>query len=61
LNISEIEISGNKTIDTEAVKETVQEQISEKYLWLFPKTTYYIILKVILKTNYWMNLKELKV
>jgi hypothetical protein len=38
LNISEIQIDGNKVIDTEALKTTVEEQISGKYLWLFPKT-----------------------
>jgi cell division septal protein FtsQ len=38
LNISQIEISGNKVVDTEALKGMVQEQITGKYLWLFPKT-----------------------
>jgi hypothetical protein len=38
LNIKNIEITGNKIVDTEAIQTTIQEQISGKYLWLFPKT-----------------------
>jgi len=38
LNISNVEISGNKVIDTEALKGIVEEQMTGKYLWLFPKT-----------------------
>ena len=38
LNINNVEITGNKVIDTEALKTTIQEQMTGKYLWLFPKT-----------------------
>src|SRR3989344_2973930 len=38
LNISEIEILGNKTLDTEIIKSTVQNEIIGNYLWFFPKT-----------------------
>jgi len=38
LNITEVEIGGNRVIDTEALKTTVNQQIARKYLWLFPKT-----------------------
>ena len=38
LNISDIEITGNKIVNTDAIKATVQEQIGGKYLGLFPKT-----------------------
>ncbi len=38
LNISEVEISGNKVIDTEIIKSEIEKQISGKYFWLFPKT-----------------------
>jgi len=38
LNISKVEIIGNKVLDTEAIKKAVEEQITGKYLWLFPKT-----------------------
>lgn len=38
LNISKVEVEGNKVIDTSAVQSIVQDQIAGKYLWLFPKT-----------------------
>jgi hypothetical protein len=38
LNISQVEISGNKVIDTSAIESIVKDQIAGKYLWLFPKT-----------------------
>jgi hypothetical protein len=38
LNITGIQISGNKVVDTETLRATVESQIAGKYLWLFPKT-----------------------
>lgn len=38
LNIREIEIIGNKMLDTEAIREVVARQIAGEYIWLFPKT-----------------------
>jgi hypothetical protein len=38
LNISDVEISGNSVLETEALQNVVKEQIAGKYLWLFPKT-----------------------
>lgn len=38
LNINDIEISGNKVVDTEAIKTIVKQQLAGKYLGLFPKT-----------------------
>jgi len=38
LNIAEVQIVGNKIVDTEAIRTIVDEQITGKYLWLFPKT-----------------------
>jgi cell division septal protein FtsQ len=38
LNINNIEISGNKVVDTEAIKTIVKQQLAGKYLWFFPKT-----------------------
>ena len=37
LNIKEIVINGNKIVDMQMVQDTVNEKISGKYLWLFPK------------------------
>jgi hypothetical protein len=38
LNIVEIQIDGNKTVDTEILKTTIERELAGKYLWLFPKT-----------------------
>ena len=38
LNITEIQIEGNKIVETEILKKTVEEQTAGKYFWLFPKT-----------------------
>jgi hypothetical protein len=38
LNINEIQIIGNKIVETEAIKTVVEQQITGKYLWFFPKT-----------------------
>jgi cell division septal protein FtsQ len=38
LNISQVQISGNQVLDAEEIKSVVQEQLTGKYLWLFPKT-----------------------
>jgi len=38
LNIAEVQIVGNKIVDTEAIKTVVKQQVAGKYLWLFPKT-----------------------
>lgn len=38
LNIKEIQISGNKVIETATLQASAQELIAGKYLWLFPKT-----------------------
>jgi cell division septal protein FtsQ len=38
LNINEIQIVGNKTVDAEAIKTVVKQQVAGKYLWFFPKT-----------------------
>jgi hypothetical protein len=38
LNINNIEITGNQVVDTNDIKQAIQEEMSGKYLWLFPKT-----------------------
>ncbi len=38
LNISEVQVSGNQVLDSDTIKTVTQEQLSGKYLWLFPKT-----------------------
>ena len=41
-NISEVQILGNKIIETKAIEQTVQENLSGYYLWVFPKTNFII-------------------
>ncbi len=38
LNISKIEVIGNKVIDAESIQSIAEEKLSGKYLWLIPKT-----------------------
>ena len=38
LNISGIEIVGNKLVETEIVKEIVEQELMGNYFWIFPKT-----------------------
>lgn len=37
LNISEIEVVGNKVVDTEIIKAVVEKELTGNYLWFFPK------------------------
>lgn len=38
LNINSVEVKGNKVVDAADIKSVVDQTISGKYLWLFPKT-----------------------
>lgn len=60
LNISEVEISGNKVIDTEAIKEAVDRELYSKYLWLFPKTNLFLYPKTKIKNKLAEQFKRLK-
>ncbi|MBI2630972.1 hypothetical protein HYW73_02005 [Candidatus Nomurabacteria bacterium] len=51
LNISQVEISGNKIIDTNEIKYVVDEQIAGKYLRLFPKSNVLYYSKSAIKTG----------
>ncbi|MFA5937215.1 MAG: hypothetical protein WC822_05070 [Candidatus Paceibacterota bacterium] len=42
LNINNIEITGNKIIETKLIEETVREQIAGNYFYFFPKTNFII-------------------
>lgn len=59
LNISQVEISGNKVIDTSAIDSVIREEISGKYLWLFPKTNVLIYPKSKIKTALENNFSRL--
>ncbi|MFA5778457.1 MAG: hypothetical protein WC870_03170 [Candidatus Paceibacterota bacterium] len=60
LNITEIQISGNKILETEILQTTVEQQISNKYLWLFPKTNILIYPKNAVKEELKEKFKRLK-
>jgi hypothetical protein len=60
LNISEIKISGNKTVETDLLLETIKGEIAGKYLWLFPKTNILIYPQNTIKTTLEDNFKRLK-
>ena len=42
LNINNIQISGNKVVETKIIEEIVKEKISGYYFWFFPKTNFLI-------------------
>jgi len=42
LNINNIQITGNKVIETKMIEEAVKEKIAGNYLWVFPKTNFII-------------------
>lgn len=60
LNISEIKISGNKTVETDLLLETIKGEVAGKYLWLFPKTNVLIYPQNTIKATLENNFKRLK-
>ena len=40
INITNIQISGNKVIETEAIDSVVKENLTGHYFWFFPKTNF---------------------
>jgi cell division septal protein FtsQ len=60
LNISEIDIVGNKVLDTETLKIAVKEQITGKYLWLFPKTNIFLYPQNTIKNELQNEFKRIK-
>ena len=60
LNVYDVKIVGNETVDGEALKKVVTEEISGKYLWLFPKTNIFIFPKNKIKKALSSKFKRLK-
>lgn len=60
LNIAEVQVQGNKVIDTEAVIEVVNREIAGKYLWLFPKTNILLYPKSKIRTKIADKFKRFK-
>lgn len=59
LNISEIQITGNKVVNTEEIKAVVEEQIAGKYLWLFPKSNIFFYPENNIKHELWNRFKRI--
>ncbi len=59
LNITSVETTGNKVIDSEAITEFINTEIKGKYLWLFPKTNILLYPKNKLQVNLGEKFKRL--
>jgi len=40
ININNIQISGNKIVETKMIEDVVKKDISGNYLWIFPKSNF---------------------
>ena len=60
LNISAIEILGNKTLDATVVKSIVQNEIIGNYLWFFPKTNIFFYPKDNIKKDLFNQFSRLE-
>jgi cell division septal protein FtsQ len=59
-NITRVEVSGNKVVDAEEIKNKVMEDIKGKYLGLFPKTNFILYPKNFIKESLATNFRRLK-
>jgi cell division septal protein FtsQ len=59
LNISEIEVTGNKIVEIEDIKALVNNNLEGKYLWLFPKSNFALYPKSSIKKDLEDNFKRL--
>lgn len=60
INIAEVEVVGNKIIKTEDIRVSVQNEISSKYFWLFPKTNVLFYPQNKIKKNLQEKFKRIK-
>lgn len=64
LNIFEVNITGNKIIDTKDINEVIQNNLSGKYIWLIPKTNFLFLPKDKIRlelADKYKRLKDIKV
>lgn len=59
-NISEIQIVGNKVLESELLKEEASKHIIGEYLWFFPKTNFLIYPKRQIETELKDKFKRIK-
>lgn len=60
ININNIQISGNKVIETKMIESVVKEKIAGNYLWFFPKTNFLLYPKGEIKREIADKFKRLK-
>lgn len=60
LNISGVEITGNKVVDGEMIKEVADTDLAGYYFWFFPKTNIFFYPKNKIKDNLTDKFKRLK-
>ncbi|MFA6585690.1 MAG: hypothetical protein WCS86_00830 [Candidatus Paceibacterota bacterium] len=60
ININNIQISGNKVVETKAIEDLVKQKISGNYLWIFPKSNFLLYPVGEVKRELANNFKRLK-
>src|SRR5258708_2406569 len=60
VNINEVHVSGNTVVDTEMIKQTVDENISGYYVWIFPKSNFLLYPKTKIERELAQKFKRLK-
>lgn len=60
ININNIQITGNKVIETKMIESVVKEKIAGNYLWFFPKTNFLLYPKWEIKRELADKFKKLK-
>ena len=61
ININDIQILGNKVIETKMIESVVKEKIIGNYLWFFPKTNFLFYPKGQIKKELADKFKRLKI
>ncbi len=64
LNISSVEITGNKVVEAASLQAAVEDEIGGRYLWIFPKTNIFFYPKNKIKKdlkNKFLRLKDVTV
>src|ERR1700754_3986657 len=60
INIAEINITGNKVIETAEIEKVVKEDLNGKYLWLFPKSNFLLFPKSTIEKKMYEGFKRIK-
>ena len=60
ININDIQILGNKVVETKMIEEIVKEKIAGYYFWFFPKTNFLLYPKAEIKKELTDKFKRLK-